>query len=75
MSDISSSIRTIPFHRQPLSCKVFNSIRPLFIMPNATERAGYMIGFIQSLRRGIRFEQDTTHSKGHRSRAAKRQAL
>lgn len=55
MSDISSSIRTILFHRYPLSCKVIALTRPLFILPNATERAGYMSGVIESLDQGIRF--------------------
>ena len=55
MSDIFHSIQTILFHRYPLSCKVFPLIRPLLILPNATERAGYMSGVIESLDRGIRF--------------------
>lgn len=55
MSNISHSLQTILFHRYPLSCKVFPLIRQLLILPNATERAGYMSGFIESLDRGIRF--------------------
>ncbi|GDI49948.1 hypothetical protein BvCmsKKP042_02210 [Escherichia coli] len=55
MSDIFHSLQTILFHRYPLSCKVFHLIRPLPILPNATERAGYMSGVIESLDRGIRF--------------------
>ena len=55
MSDIFHSLQTILFHRYPLSCKVIALTRPLFILPNATERAGYMSGVIESLDRGIRF--------------------
>lgn len=55
MSNISHSLQTILFHRYPLFCKVFPLIRPLLILPNATERAGYMSGVIESLDRGIRF--------------------
>ncbi len=55
MSDIFHSIQTILFHRYPLSCKVIALTRPLFILPNATERAGYISGVIESLDRGIRF--------------------
>lgn len=54
---------------------MFHLIRPLLILPNATERAGYMSGVIESLDRGIRFEQDTTDSKGHRGRTTEGQAL
>lgn len=75
MSDIFHSIQTILFHRYPLSCKVIALTRPLFILPDTTERAGYMSGVIESLDRGIRFEQDTTDSKGHRGRPAAGQAL
>lgn len=75
MSNISHSLQTILFHHYPLSCKVFHLIRPLLILPNATERAGYMSGVIESLDRGIRFEQDTTDSKVHRGRPAAGQAL
>ena len=55
MSDIFHSLQTILFHRYPLSCKVITLVRPLFILQDTTERAGYMSGVIESLDRGIRF--------------------